>query len=88
MAAKASDGITPLVDDEKPRGEWNVVEVIFWSGRCLHLLNGRVNMVLTFPRFNQADRVIPLLSGKLQLQTNRRQSGIYKQAKIQIPDCY
>src|SRR2546425_406508 len=69
IAASSSDGITPSVDDEKPRGEWNTVEVIFWAGNCLHLLNGKVNMVLTSPRYLEARKVIPLRSGKIQLQS-------------------
>lgn len=69
LTATPSDGVTPSFDDEKPFGQWNTVEVIFWAGNCLHLLNGKVNMVLTNPRyFDQGDE-IPLRYGKIQLQS-------------------
>ncbi|HVR74597.1 MAG TPA: DUF1080 domain-containing protein [Planctomycetota bacterium] len=69
IAAAPSDGITPSFDDERPRGEWNTVEVIFWAGNCIHLLNGKVNMVLTNPRHVDGGKVTPLRSGKIQLQS-------------------
>jgi hypothetical protein len=69
IAVSPGDGITPSFDDEKPRGEWNRVEVIFWGGVCLHLLNGKVNMVLTNPRYVEAQKIVPLRSGKIQLQS-------------------
>jgi hypothetical protein len=69
LTATPANGITPAFDVEKPRGEWNTVEVIFWAGHCIHLLNGRVNMILTNPRYMQDDREIPLRSGKIQLQS-------------------
>lgn len=64
-----SYGITPSFDDEKPFGQWNTVEVIFWAGHCLHFLNGKLNMVLTNPRYIEAGQVVPLRSGKIQLQS-------------------
>jgi hypothetical protein len=64
-----SAGITASFDDEKPLGQWNTVEVVFWAGNCLHLLNGKVNMVLTNPRYVDAGKRIPLRSGKIQLQS-------------------
>jgi hypothetical protein len=69
LAATPAHGITPPFDDEKPRGEWNTVETIFWAGQCLHLLNGRVNMVLTNPRASEAGKVVPLRTGRIQLQS-------------------
>ncbi|MBI4659675.1 MAG: DUF1080 domain-containing protein [Verrucomicrobia bacterium] len=69
IVADPSYGVTPSFDEEKPRGEWNTVEVLFWAGQCIHLLNGRVNLVATYPRFTEASRVVPLRSGKLQLQS-------------------
>jgi len=69
LVADPSYGVTPAIDDEKPFGQWNTAEVIFWAGQCIHLLNGRVNLVATNPRYTESGRVIPLLSGKLQLQS-------------------
>ncbi len=69
IAATPGDGITPAYDAEKPRGEWNTVEVVFWAGSALHFLNGKVNMVLTNPRHVDGGKVTPLLSGRIQLQS-------------------
>lgn len=70
LTATSANGITPEVDWEQVFGNWNTVEVIFWAGNCIHLLNGHVNLVATLPRYkDQEGRVIPLLHGKLQLQS-------------------
>jgi hypothetical protein len=69
ITAAPHNGITPSFDDEKPRGEWNTVEVIYWADQCLHLLNGKVNMVLSNPRYVKDGLVTPLRSGKIQLQS-------------------
>lgn len=70
ITADPASCITPSFNNEKPRGQWNTVEVIFWSGHCLHVLNGRVNMVLSNPRYLDHGVVKPLLrAGKLQLQS-------------------
>ena len=29
-------------DNEKPKGEWNTVEVISFNGKCVHIVNGAV----------------------------------------------
>lgn len=69
ITAQPHNGITPSFDDEKPRGEWNTVEVIYWADQCVHLLNGKVNMVLTNPRYVKDGVVTPLRSGKIQIQS-------------------
>jgi len=69
MQATPADGITPPIDYEKPFGEWNHVEVIFWGGNCVHLLNGEVNMVLVNPRYKEDGREVGLRAGKIQLQS-------------------
>jgi hypothetical protein len=64
-----SEGITSLLDPEKPDG-WNVCEVVAWGNVCLHLLNGQVVLVLTNPRYKEADgREVRLGQGKIQLQS-------------------
>lgn len=91
MTADPANGITPPVDYERPFGEWNSVEVIFWAGNCIHLLNGNVNMVLTQPRFTQDGKVIPLLSGRIQLQSEGAEC-FYRAVEIrpidEIPSAY
>ena len=69
ITAQPHNGITPPFDDERPLGEWNTVEVIYWADQCVHLLNGKVNMVLSNPRLVKGNIVTPLRSGKIQLQS-------------------
>lgn len=69
ITATPANGITPNFDDEKPRGEWNSVEVVFWGGNCVHLLNGKVNLVALNPRYREGDQWRPLWHGRLQLQS-------------------
>ena len=69
ITATPANGITPNFEAEKPFGEWNSVEVVFWGGNCVHLLNGKVNLVALNPRYKEGDQWQPLSHGKLQLQS-------------------
>src|SRR5881394_3028164 len=69
ITATPANGITPSFEAEKPFGEWNSVEVVFWGGNCIHLLNGKVNMVLVNPRYEEDGRWRPLSHGKIQIQS-------------------
>jgi hypothetical protein len=62
------EGITSSIDMEKP-GEWNVCEVIAWGNVGIHLSNGKVALVLTNPRYKEANREFALHEGKIQLQS-------------------
>ena len=50
-----SEGITSPLDPEKS-GEWNVCEVIAWGNVGIHLLNGKVVLVVTNPRYRDGGR--------------------------------
>ncbi len=63
------NGITPWFDVEHVFGNWNTVEVIFWGGNCIHVLNGKVNLVAVNPRYQEGDRWLPLERGQIQLQS-------------------
>ncbi len=71
LTTNPGNGITPEIDMEAVFGNWNTLEVIFWGGNCIHILNGHVNLVATQPRITDAKsgRTIPLLDGRLQLQS-------------------
>jgi hypothetical protein len=69
MTASSANGITPYFDMENVFGNWNTVEVIFWDGNCIHILNGRVNLVAVNPRYSREGRWLPLERGKIQLQS-------------------
>lgn len=55
--------------NEKPRGEWNVVEQICWRDTSAHVVNGKVNMVLTGLRHVVDGKEVPLTRGQIQLQS-------------------
>jgi hypothetical protein len=69
VAVTSANGITPPFDLEQVFGNWNTVEVVFWAGQCLHILNGRVNLVAVNPRYDDAGVWRPLLRGRIQLQS-------------------
>jgi hypothetical protein len=66
---KPYEGITSLLDPEKPHGEWNTAEVYAWGNTCIHLLNGQVVLVVTNPRFAEGGREQRLSRGRVQLQS-------------------
>jgi len=58
------------LDNERPTGEWNTVEVLCLRGTCLHVVNGKTNLVLTNPRQAGPDgTLLPLSKGRLQIQS-------------------
>jgi len=62
-------GIKKAVDAEKPLGEWNTVELYSVGQTTVHVINGQVTMVnnKTGKLVNAA--IVPLTSGKIQLQS-------------------
>ncbi|RRB04440.1 3-keto-disaccharide hydrolase [Larkinella rosea] len=56
-------------DNEKPSGEWNVLELYCLGDTCLHVMNGKVNLVVTRARHIVDGLEVPLTKGKLQLQS-------------------
>ena len=54
---------------EKPAGQWNVLELYCVGDTCLHVLNGKANMMLTHTRHLVNGKMEPLTKGKLQLQS-------------------
>ena len=58
-----------LVDPEKPKGEWNTVDLYTLDGDSIHVVNGQVVMRLHNAQRLDGDTPAPLTSGKLCLQT-------------------
>lgn len=57
-------------NNEKPHGEWNTLDLICLNGKSLHIVNGKVVMVLKNSRYiNENGEAIPLTKGKIQLQS-------------------
>lgn len=56
-------------DSENPSGQWNVLDLYCVGDTCLHVLNGRVNLMLTNTRHVVNGQTLPLTKGKIQLQS-------------------
>jgi len=80
------------LDNENPTGAWNTVEVLCLGGKCVHVVNGKVNLVLTNPRQPAADgTMVPLTKGRLQIQSEGAEvfyRGIEIRSIQQIPETY
>jgi hypothetical protein len=69
-------------DAEKPSGQWNVLELYCYGDTCLHVMNGKVNLVLTHTRHLVNRQVEPLTKGKIQLQSEGAEV-FYRNIEIQ-----
>jgi hypothetical protein len=56
-------------DAEKPSGEWNTIDLYCVADKSVHMVNGIVTMVLYNLGQIDGNRTIPLVSGKIQLQS-------------------
>jgi Domain of Unknown Function (DUF1080) len=50
-------------------GEWNQLELVCFRGDCVHIVNGTVVMALAHSRYQDSDKLVPLTSGKFQIQS-------------------
>ena len=55
--------------NEKPRGEWNTVEIICAGTKSIHIINGVVNMVNEDSHLMANGQKQPLSKGNIQLQS-------------------
>ena len=56
-------------DGERPAGEWNTIEIYCEGQTSVHVINGKVVMVLQGLRQRVDGREVPLTKGRLQLQS-------------------
>ncbi len=56
-------------DNEYPTGRWNTIELYCLGQTSVHVVNGRVNMILTGLRHKVEGREIPLTRGRIQFQS-------------------
>jgi hypothetical protein len=70
VPSKDSGGprIVKNADHEKP-GEWNTIEMLTVGDTSVHVVNGKVVMILTGSRHKEGDKEVPLTKGKIQLQS-------------------
>ena len=56
-------------DYEKPKGEWNVIDLYCFGRTAVHVVNGKVNMVNYNSGKIEDGVVTPLTKGKIQIQS-------------------
>ncbi|MEX2462810.1 MAG: DUF1080 domain-containing protein [Balneolaceae bacterium] len=56
-------------DHENPMGEWNTMEVYTVDGNSVHVVNGMPNMKVMNSRYLVDGEEVPLVKGKIQLQS-------------------
>lgn len=56
-------------DAENPSGEWNTLDLYTHGDTSVHVINGKVMMVLYHNRQLENGKVIPLVKGKIQIQS-------------------
>jgi hypothetical protein len=62
-------GFMPAGDFEKPVGEWNTLDLYAVGDRSVHVVNGKVALVLTGLRQTVDGQEVPLTKGRIDLQT-------------------
>ena len=75
-------------DAEKPNGEWNTLDLYCFGGTAVHMVNGKVTMVLYNSRHPVDGEMQPLTKGKIQIQSEGAEvfyGGIRIRAIDEIP---
>lgn len=69
-------------DAEKKTGEWNTLDLYCFGDTSIHVINGKVMMVLYKSRQQENGQELPLTKGKLQIQSEGAEV-FYKDIRIQ-----
>ena len=69
-------------DAEKPRGEWNTLDLICFNGDSIHIVNGQVMMRLHSAQRGDSVESVPLTTGAISLQTEGAEV-FYRNVEIQ-----
>ncbi|MBW6479854.1 MAG: DUF1080 domain-containing protein [Bacteroidales bacterium] len=56
-------------DQENPLGEWNTIDLYTFGRTAVHVVNGQTVMVNTNTGINENGAINPLVSGKIQIQS-------------------
>jgi hypothetical protein len=84
-AGKAGRHCMKETDAEKPSGEWNTLDLYCNGDTSVHVINGKLMMVLVHSRQLENARELPLTKGKLQIQSEGAEV-FYKQIRIKNID--
>ena len=73
-------------DNENPHGAWNTLELICYEGTSLHIVNGKIVMVLLNSKYKNSDgQIVPLQKGRIQIQSEAAEA-YYKNIEIKSID--
>jgi Domain of Unknown Function (DUF1080) len=72
-------------DGENPSGQWNTLDLYCHGDTSIHIVNGKVMMVLYRNRQMDNGQELPLTKGKIQIQSEGAEV-YYRQIKIQSID--
>ena len=73
------------LNNETPNNGWTTVELICFKGKSLHIVNGKVVMVLANSRYRDGNKDVPMTKGKIQIQSEAAEV-FYKDIQIQPID--
>ncbi len=86
-----TDGVLSTRDYEKPRGQWNRLDLFCLGQTAVHVVNGRVAMVLTNIEKAVDGILLPHTRGKIQLQSEGAET-YYRKVRYRplaaIPEVY
>ncbi|MDB4923362.1 DUF1080 domain-containing protein [Mucilaginibacter sp.] len=69
-------------DAENPSGQWNTVDLYCHGDTSIHVINGKVMMILYHNKQMDNGQELPLTKGKIQIQSEGAEL-FYRQIKIQ-----
>jgi len=72
-------------DAEQPTGQWNTLDLYCHGDTSIHVINGKVMMVLYHQKQQDNGQELPLSKGKIQIQSEGAEI-YYRQIKIQPID--
>ena len=72
-------------DAENPTGEWNILDLYCYGDTSIHVVNGKPVMVLYHQKQTDNGQSIPLMKGKIQIQSEGAEI-YFRQIKIQSID--
>lgn len=75
--------------NEKPHGEWNELELICYRNHAVHIVNGKVNVIVLNSYIIKGEDTIPMNSGRLVLQSEGAEiyfKDIYFQKVTSMPE--
>jgi hypothetical protein len=72
-------------DGENSTGQWNTIDLYCFGGTAVHMINGKVVMILYNSSQVQGESLVPLTKGKIQIQSEGAEV-FYRNIKVESID--